>query len=622
MTTSIKTISSIEFESNLYPVTHWRKLKEFAVGNVRDPRGLFLLKDDKWEGWPYSPHGMPSLAREYRLNFGSYKTFLKLYVKWYCYFILTGKPGLISLGLSHIPVLLMRADRYISERGFKHIDEIAPSTVFEALWAAQIRGEFDGPLPPKAVSVQLNTRTFWLSIKTEFGAPHIVPLIAAYTAVNPAEYAADRSKIIPRHVLRHLTNKLALHREEKELLYRYDHLRLCVLVLAICLGRRIHEVLLAPRGSGPDGTLRRRPSRGRPLEGSLWVQFLPNKEGPNDQALISSGWEEVTQYCVRELVKYSDEVRRFAPPEEQGLLILVSRLNLTRGPRFIYPPAAAGEFVAKCPDADAQPIKSIHWAGALKYVNFTNWLNGTTEMKGIFQLWGITVDGTVDGSVYRLLPSFMRHTRQSALDLDPHISWKSKQSDLNHRDPDVQLVYQHRLRENKDTLLEKIREGRLFGRGLEWLEELLGIETKGPVSGLGCKPGRPQLMTPQMRAAIRNNPLFLQPNLVPGGICVLPQGPPGCAEFLNCTSAGEGGCHSFITDIGDARMLRELNERTNEERRLHGESVSAGRKVQANKREVVARRTEALRDEAMRRSTKEVLLELKAMEGEVKRNGL
>ena len=381
-------------------------------------------------------------------------------------------------------------------------------------------------------------------------------------------------------------------------------------------------MLFAPRGSGPDGPLSRRPSKGGSPEGSLWFQFLPNKEGPAHQSLISPGWENVTQYCVRELVKYSDEVRRFAPPEEQKLLILVSPLNLTRGSQFRYSPAAIGEFVIKYPDVGLQPIKSIHRADALKYVNFTSWLNGTSEMKGILHLWGITEDGTANSPVYRLLPSFMRHTRQSALDLDPQISWKAKQSDLNHRDPNVQMVYQHCLREHNDTLLEKIRDGKLFGRGLDWLSELLGVDIKRPISGPGCKPRRPSLMTPQMRDLIRNNPLFLQPNRVPEGICVLPQGPRGCAEFLNCTSAEEGGCHSFVIDLSDAQMLHELDKRANQERRLHQESMTAGRVVQAQKREAIAQRTEEFRAEAMRRTTKEVLLELRLLQGEVEESGL
>lgn len=613
MSTIIKSVSYIEFESNLYPVSHWKRLREFAMGDAQDPRGFFHLRDNKWEAWRYAPQGMPSRARVYSLNFDGFNTFLKLYVKWYCYHIIMSRADRISGALYSIPLFLHRADRYISEQEFKCIDDVAPSAVFEALWAAQIVGEFDGPLPSKAVSIQSNTRTFWQNVKAEFGAPHIVPPTAIHVRRRPSDYAADKSKIIPKHVIRQLTNKLGLHRKKKELLCRFDHLRLCVLVLAICLGRRINEVLLSPRGTVPDGPLSRRPSRGGPPDGSLWFKFLPNKGGPADRALVSRGWEEVALYCVRELAKYGDEVRPFAPPEEQGLLILTSPLNLTRGCRYKHMPAPAGEFIVKCPEAGAQ---SAYSAGALSSASFDMWLNRSRNGKGVLEQWGITVDGATDSPVYRLLPGFTRHTRQSALDLDPHIPWNAKQTDLNHRNPDVQMVYQHCLRENRDTLLEKIREGRLFGRGLDWLGELLGVEIIGQPSGPGCKLGRPQLMNPQMRSAIRNNPLFFQPNLVQGGICVLPAGPRGCGEFLNCTSAAEGGCHSFVTDLDDPRMVRELNERAEEDRRLHRESVSAGRTVQAHKREVIARRTEELRDEAMRRTTREVLLKLKALEGD------
>ena len=116
--------------------------------------------------------------------------------------------------------------------------------------------------------------------------------------------------------------------------------------------------------------------------------------------------------------------------------------------------------------------------------------------------------------------------------------------------------------------------------------------------------------------------MFLQLNRVPCGICTLPQGPGGCAEFLNCTSAGEGGCHFFVTDANDVQMLKELNDKADEERRLHQESITAGRVVQAQKRETLACRTEELRDEAMRRASKEILTSLRRTRNEIDEEGL
>lgn len=236
-------------------------------------------------------------------------------------------------------------------------------------------------------------------------------------------------------------------------------------------------------------------------------------------------------------------------------------------------------------------------------------------------LWGITANGSVDGPIYRFLTSYCRHTRQSALALNPQISSLTCQRDLNHQDPNAQFAYQHRLRENNDSLLEKIKEGKLLGKGVEWLAELLDIVIpSSPRSSF--KSGCPSQMTPRMGELVKNNPLFIQLNRVPKGICVKPQGPRGCAEFMNCTSAGEGGCQFFVIDVDDAQMLLELNNKADKERRLHHESDSSGRAVQAQKRGTLARRTEALRDEAMRQASEKTLAELRRLQNEIGEQGL
>jgi hypothetical protein len=224
--------------------------------------------------------------------------------------------------------------------------------------------------------------------------------------------------------------------------------------------------------------------------------------------------------------------------------------------------------------------------------------------------------------VYRLLPKYTRHTRHSALALDPQTSLVARQRDLNQLDRDAHIPYQHRLSENNDSLLAKMKEGKFFGRGVEWLSMLLDIETQTSAPQRSFQPGCPTPITPRMQALVRNNPLFFKQNRVPCGICVLPDGPGGCAEFLNCTSSAEGGCHSFMVDVSDPQMLHELNNKVDEERQLLEESTSAGRVVQAQKRATLARRTEDLRDEAMRRATEETLISLHRIQSEIEEEGL
>ena len=624
MSNLIETATTVEFGQYDYPVEHWRQLERFAVGEEHDPRGLFRLTDDRWETWPYALNGMPSRAQRYRLYFGRFGTFLKPYVKWYCYCQILGRAGSLTRTLSSLTTALIGADRYISDRGFRSIDEIATSATFRSLWDAQLKtrtGEAH-PLTKRDVEVQIHTRAFWHGVRTQFGVPHIVPPIAPYVRVKPGESAADRRKLIPVHVIRRLSNVLGLHREKKELLRRFDHLRLCVLVLAICLGRRIEEILLSPRGSGGDGPLVRYPSKGGSPEGSLWFEFLPNKGGPADKVLISPEWEDIALYCVRSLVKYGDEIRLHAAPEERGLLILVSRLNWTYWTCPKYRAYEVTITVVKPPGRGKSKGATVVRAFGLKAVNFYGWLNGYAKVKGVMELWGITEDGSADGPIFHFLPDYTRHTRHSALAVDPSITSSALQRDLNHREPDSQIAYQHGLDETNDSLLEKIKAGKLMGRGTEWLAEVLGLETQASPERNAFKPGCPSPMPPRVLALMKNNPKFVQLNRVPKGICGSPHGPAGCTEFLNCTSAAEGGCPCFMTDVDDPQMLRELNDQAAEERRLQQESASAGKVVQAQKLDTQARRTEEMRDEAMGRASEETLAKLRGWLTEVEEKGL
>jgi hypothetical protein len=146
---------------------------------------------------------------------------------------------------------------------------------------------------------------------------------------------------------------------------------------------------------------------------------------------------------------------------------------------------------------------------------------------------------------------------------------------------------------------------------VKWLTVLLGDKVAG------FSEGTPALMTPRWRALVQNNPLFLQLNRVPCGLCVLPKGPGGCPEFINCTGAEEGGCPCFVVDSDDVWMLSELDGKASTERRRQLESAKAGRTVQAGKHEVQARRAEELRDEALRRANPETVVELRRLQDEI-----
>jgi hypothetical protein len=127
--------------------------------------------------------------------------------------------------------------------------------VFEALWEAHLikpedKGTEHERLPVASVQRQRATRCFWKDLSARFGSPRFVPPITPHKKKPVAEMGTDESKLIPDAVTRQLTNTLALHRDGIKLLNPFDHLRLCVLLLVICLGRRIDEILTARRGNG------------------------------------------------------------------------------------------------------------------------------------------------------------------------------------------------------------------------------------------------------------------------------------------------------------------------------------------------------------------------------------
>jgi hypothetical protein len=255
-----------------YAMPHWQILRPFIEGTEQDPKGSFFLTEDVWDLWTYAQQGTPSYRSRYRLRFDGLHSFLKPFVKWHCYQRLLQQPGDLRTGLRNIPYQLRRSDDYLIEHEYSSLDDLAPPTIFEDLWTALLPPK-EPPFTYHDVRLQAATRSFWLHLSVVFGLPLWVPPIAPHVYARPAETGLDESSLIPQPIIAQLANKLALHRDGTCQLNRFHHLRLCVLLLSICLGRRITEVLLAPRGDGLDGPLTVYPARGKEKDGGLWFRM-------------------------------------------------------------------------------------------------------------------------------------------------------------------------------------------------------------------------------------------------------------------------------------------------------------------------------------------------------------
>lgn len=612
--------SLIQIQKYSYPADHWVELEQFVVGEKWDPKGYFKLADDTWETWRYAENGIPTEAHRYRIHFVNLQSFLKPYVKWFIYKNLLGKTY-VTKATRGVAKHLVLIDKLIIQRGFSSLCEIAPSTIFQELWDALIIPREDNSTPRERAEVtyQEYTYHFWKEIRAHFGMPYQVPPIAPFYRKRPSNYGVDESKVIPLVVINQLVNKLALHRGGRDPLTRFHHLRLCFLVLSIILGRRFEELITSLRGNGIDGPLCRYPAKDSSSDGALWFRFNPNKNGPEAEVYISTEWEEVASYCVRELLKYSDEVRDFAAEEEKSLFILVSTWNRT-----------AGDLAAKATYEDdvrlvasmADPKrKASQVAKALSYSNFHWWLNGcrSRNSPSIFEKWKVTVDGTTEGTVYKHRTHFGRHTRQDILAADPSIPRKTLQQDLNHNTLEEQIVYQHGLKKHFKALLEKAKAGELIGRGLSWLAEVTGFSLSS--KEVSChQTGQPILanLDERWQNLIKNNPRFIQVCRVPCGYCSLPQGPGSCSEYLNCLESSEDGCLWFFTDPTDEQLVMEIEQRVSTHELQYQESLASGHKVKASKIEILLNRAKQIQDTVLERTTPIILDRLKARQQKIR----
>jgi hypothetical protein len=622
-------------EMHRYPASHWNEISQFVTGDKRDPKDLFYLAADVWDALSYTAHGLPSQPGKFRFHFGHLRSFLKPYIKWYCYQHLLANNGTLSRYQTTFPNSITRTDTYLVEHHYESPDDITTEDTFRALWDAQLIPQISNNAVESRAMVRLQVRThaFWRQTQRNFGFPQVVPSTAPHQQIRLTESAFDEHQVIPMTVIRQFANKLALHRDGREKLNRFHHLRLCVLMLTFALGRRINEIVSAPRGAGQQGPLTYYPAKGSGSQGSLWFQFSPNKNGPQDHVYISQEWEDVVKYCVGEIIRYGDEIRDTTISSVQRYLILISRRNLTSGPEAARAlPAENIDDPVTVQAVTNSKSKNRRRKGvkALSYDAFYVWLHGQPGSPGILEKWRITTDGSVDGEIYQLRTHQARHTRQSAIANDPLVSPLSRQRDLNHTDRNMQTHYQHSAHKQNEILLEKAKKGKFVGPAMKWFSALFTTSDQNVEQQLRYQLGQPQLLSPRWRNLIQNNPQFMQFNQVPCGYCALPQGPGACDDYRNCTEAEDGGCRWFLTDPGDSGMLIQITQTVHKHRQQEQKSINAGREVRAEKYGILAQRSASLEKEAFSHCDIETLPNcsldlkerLKARKHEIEEEGL
>jgi len=577
----------------VYPEEHLATLRPFIWGMHRDPRDVFTLSADIWDAWPYATNAREALRGQTRLRFTRLASFLRPYAKWFCYERL--QDGARPQGLCRTLAMLGKADAIVQAMGAETLADVAPEHVFGELWddLAQPPDLPSGGRSKRAVRVQTDTRPFWLRLQAHFGEPVSVPRTVPHRLPHPIELGRDRSNLIPTPVKRQLVNVLALHRDGTAVLGALDHLRLCVLLLQLATGRRIDEILATPRGTGSLGPLKRFPA----ADGTeaLWLQFAPNKDGPDGMVYVSPAWEDLVIYCVQQLIGYSDPVRPQARPSEDHLMVLTARSLRTAGGSY-----------------------SNHVAVGLTYGGLRAWMNGSHASRGAFERWHITHNGEPDQSAYHYRTHRARHDRQTVL-LQHGTPAIARTRDLNTRSHDAHLVYGHAwdeltnklfdqaVADPKTAVMDKVSRGVLIGQGVRMILDMID-----PADNHGFAPGDPTFLTPDREARLRKHPRAFELNRVPGGICLLAQGPIACPEFLHCVEATTEGCSQYVGDTENPNMLVELYQRAERRRADAQAAMRAGRRVLAGKQGNLASRAAGMRDKAFAVAKPEVIDDVKA----------
>jgi hypothetical protein len=306
---------------------------------------------------------------------------------------------------------------------------------------------------------------------------------------------------------------------------------------------------------------------------------------------VSHEWEDITTYCVRQLVAYGDQVRQFAAPEEQDLLILVSTWNWTAG-------AFAGKAIIPDVDQDFAFRGALggrntrrgsenkkHTTG-LTYALFTWWVNGRANKNpqlaigGAMRDWGITQDGTASGPIFHFRTHDARHTRQSVLAVHPEIPLLIRQRDLNHKDKNMQFAYQHVLDEQNEALMTKIKELPLLGQEADWLNHILGLGGHCSQEDVSSGDNQPvRILTPRWRKLIDSHSSYVEPNMVDLGICDAAEGPNGCVEYN-----GRGGASTLQSVMGRI-PLKEVVDESDSKVVKQAQTTAEGTRVEFTERQ-------------------------------------
>ena len=207
---------STPFGIHRYTVQQWEVLRPFVEGTQQDPKQFFYLADDIWELWPYALNGTSTLAGKYRAKFSNLYSFIKPFVKWYCYQQILQRPGDLREYQVKLSYNLKMSDEYLLNHEYITLDDLT-FPVFEDLWVSLLPQK-DTPFIQNDVRFQSATRAFWLQMHNMFGIPVFVPPVAPSRRLSPIQIGLDESFVIPDAVITQLLNKLALHREKIGLL--------------------------------------------------------------------------------------------------------------------------------------------------------------------------------------------------------------------------------------------------------------------------------------------------------------------------------------------------------------------------------------------------------------------
>jgi hypothetical protein len=300
---------------------------------------------------------------------------------------------------------------------------------------------------------------------------------------------------------------------------------------------------------------------------------------------------------VQELIGYSDAVRSQARPNEENLLILTGRATGTLG----------GSYTNRV-------------AVGLTYGGLREWMNGrhASRRGRAFERWHITHNGEPDEPPYHYRTHRARHDRQTVL-LQRGASPIARLRDLNTRSRDAHPVYGHAWDEltnklfdqasadPKTALVDKASRGVLIGQGVRVILDMID-----PADKRGFAPGDATFLTPERQARLRKHPRAFELNRVPGGICLLAQGPIACPEYLHCVEATTEGCSQYVGDTENPTMLVELYQRAERRRSDTQAAVRGGRRILAAKQRELAGRAADMRDKAFLLAKPEVVDDVKA----------